>query len=253
MRVNLERVQELLAVQPAVDSDRGGQPPAELCQGIELEALRFAYSDAERPVLEGASASLPAGACVGLMSPSGSGKSTLVDLLLRFYDPDAGCIRVDGQDLRDIALPAWRARIALVSQDIVLFRGSILDNIRYARPQASRREIESAASSAQLGALLERLPDGLDTPLGEQGARLSGGERQRIAIARALLCDPLLVILDEATSAVDAQTEAAILAEVQALFPTRTRLLISHREAVLTHCDRQLSLVDGRLVVTGQS
>jgi len=247
VRVSLERVAVLNEAQPAVCSTGSVVLPHESPLEVRFEDVSFCYPGETTPVLAGASARLPGGACCGVRGPSGSGKSTLVDLLLRHYDPDAGAIRVGGHDLRQLELAAWRQRVALVAQDIVLFRASIADNIRYARPLASDAEVREAARRAQLDELLARLPEGLDTPVGERGARLSGGERQRIAIARALLQDPLLVILDEATSAIDAAAEAAVIAELEALFPRTTRLVISHREAPLAQAGLVLTMARGVL------
>ena len=154
---------------------------------------------------------------------------------------------MDGVDIREFGLGDWRRRIALVAQDIVLFRGSVLDNIRYARPDASDEEVRQAVRRAQLDALVARLPEGLDTPVGERGMRLSGGEKQRIAIARALLQQPLLVILDEATSAVDIEIEREVLQAVDELFGDCTRLLISHRQSALDNCGYLLAIEGGKL------
>jgi ATP-binding cassette subfamily B protein len=171
----------------------------------------------------------------------------VVDLILRHYDPQQGRILADGIDIREFRLGDWRSRIALVAQDIVLFRGSLLDNIRYARHEAAEEAVQAAVRRARLEPLVERLPRGLHSLVGERGTTLSGGERQRIAIARALLQDPLLVILDEATSAVDEEVEREVLAAVDELFGDRTRLLISHRPSALAHCELLLSIDDGQL------
>ncbi|MFO7553418.1 MAG: ABC transporter ATP-binding protein [Haliea sp.] len=247
VQVSLDRVRYLLDAPPDVDAGGAVEPPQQLRQGIVLDAVSFHYPLHDEDVLQGASLEIPAGSSIGLQSPSGSGKTTIVDLLLRHYDPQAGTILVDGINLRQFDLGLWRSRIALVAQDIVLFRGSIRDNIRYARPDATDVEVEEAAQRARLGELAQRLPLGLDTPVGDRGTRLSGGERQRIAIARALLQRPLLVILDEATSAVDRDVEQEVLAMVDEVFSGQTRLLISHRDSALAHCDGRLSIVDRKL------
>lgn len=249
VQVSLERVRYLLDAPPDVAAGGTAVPPERLQQGIALDAVSFHYPLHDDDVLQGATLDIPAGSSIGLQSPSGSGKSTLVDLLLRHYDPQAGTIRVDGVNLREFDLGLWRSRIALVAQDIVLFRGSIRDNIRYARPEASDAEVDEAAQRARLGEFAERLPQGLDTPVGDRGTRLSGGERQRIAIARALLQQPLLVILDEATSAVDQEVEQDVLAMVNQVFAEQTRLLISHRDSALASCDGRLSIVDRKLEI----
>lgn len=249
VQVSLERVRYLLDAPPDVAAGGTAVPPERLQQGIALDAVSFHYPLHDDDVLQGATLDIPAGSSIGLQSPSGSGKSTLVDLLLRHYDPQAGSIRVDGIELREFDLGLWRSRIALVAQDIVLFRGSIRDNIRYARPDASDAAVDEAAQRARLGEFAERLPQGLDTPVGDRGTRLSGGERQRIAIARALLQQPLLVILDEATSAVDQEVEQDVLAMVNQVFAEQTRLLISHRDSALASCDGHLTIVDRKLEI----
>jgi ATP-binding cassette subfamily B protein len=247
VQVCLERVRYLMDAAP--DVVPGGQrvPGAGMRGALELQDVSFRYPGSDQYILQRATVSLPAGCSVGIYSPSGSGKTTLVDLLLRHYEPDAGRILVDQIDIREFGLGDWRRRIALVAQDIVLFRGSVLDNIRYARPDASDDEVHQAVRRAQLDALVERLPQGLDTPVGERGTRLSGGEKQRIAIARALLQQPLLVILDEATSAVDVEVEREVLQAVAELFADRTRLVISHRQSALDRCSHLLAIEGGQL------
>ena len=247
VQVCLERVRYLVEATPDVQAQGRRRPDASLAGELALESISFRYPGSGEFILRQAACTIPAGSKVAVGSPSGSGKTTLVDLLLRHYDPVAGAIRIDGVDIRDFSLGDWRRHVALVAQDIVLFRGSVLDNIRYARPEASDEEVLQAVSSAQLDGLVARLPQGLDTPVGERGARLSGGERQRIAIARALLQRPLLVVLDEATSAVDLETEREVLAAVDRLFPRCTRLLISHRQAALDECDFRLTIAAGQL------
>ncbi len=247
VQVCLERVRYLVEAAPDVKPCGRRVPDAGMRGALALEAVSFRYPGSEQDILQQATVSLPAGCSVGIYSPSGSGKTTLVDLLLRHYEPGAGRILVDGVDIREFGLGDWRRRIALVAQDIVLFRGSVLDNIRYARPDASDEEVRQAVRRAQLDTLVARLPEGLDTPVGERGTRLSGGEKQRIAIARALLQQPLLVILDEATSAVDIEIEREVLQSVDELFGNCTRLLISHRQSALDNCGYVLAIEDGKL------
>jgi len=247
VQVCLERVRYLVEAAPDVKPCGRRVPDAGMRGALALEAVSFRYPGSEQDILQQATVSLPAGCSVGIYSPSGSGKTTLVDLLLRHYEPGAGRILVDGVDIREFGLGDWRRRIALVAQDIVLFRGSVLDNIRYARPDASDEEVRQAVRRAQLDTLVARLPEGLDTPVGERGTRLSGGEKQRIAIARALLQQPLLVILDEATSAVDIEIEREVLQSVDDLFGNCTRLLISHRQSALDNCGYVLAIEDGKL------
>lgn len=247
MTVSLNRVMELRNEQISVQADAEPLPLPKRGGQIELRALCFSHRDNAAPILDAVNLNIPGGAKVAISGPSGAGKSTLIDLLQRHYDPQAGEIRLDGIDLRRCDLAQLRRRIAVVSQDIVLFRGSVAENIRYAAPHSSDEQVLAAVIQARLGSLVEQLPQGIDTPLGERGQQLSGGQRQRIAIARALLQQPSVLVLDEATSAVDVETEQEIIASVDALFGDRTRILISHRDSTLARADIHLHLAQGRL------
>jgi ATP-binding cassette subfamily B protein len=249
MTVSLDRVMELRLQAPAVTSPPQPRPiPERLTGEIVLDGVTFAYPDRPQPVLDRASARFPAGSKVALSGPSGVGKTTVIDLILRYFDPQKGRILLDGIDLRELDLGELRRRVVVVSQDIVLFRGSLADNIRYACPNATDAEVAEAAGKAQLAELIASLPQGLDTPLGERGAQLSGGQRQRVAISRALLQNPAVLILDEATSAVDEAVEAQVIAAVDRLFAGRTRILISHRASALARADVHLRLENGQFV-----
>ncbi|MQU41982.1 ABC transporter ATP-binding protein [Pseudomonas helleri] len=245
MTVSLGRVMELRGEQPAVVSPSNPEPlPDE--GDLRFEAVHFSHPG--RPsTLNGINAHIPYGSKVALSGGSGVGKSTLVDLLQRHHDPQSGRVLLGGVDLRELDLLTLRRRIAVVSQDIVLFRGSLADNLAYAVPGASREAVAAVARLAQLDSLIADLPEGLDSPLGERGQQLSGGQKQRIAIARALLQDPLILVLDEATSAVDEATEREVIEAIDRLFARRTRILISHRPSTLANADLCLHLQGGQL------
>jgi len=250
MTVSLGRVMELRGEEATIVSPAVPRPMPVVGE-LRLENLHYAWPGRVQPVLQNVQAVIPAGLKVALSGPSGVGKSTLIDLLQRFYDPDQGRILLDGVDLRELDLHALRRRVAVVSQDIVLFRGSLADNLAYSAPESTREAIEKAARAAQLDSLVASLPEGFDSPLGERGQQLSGGQKQRIAIARALLQDPLILVLDEATSQVDESTEREVIAAIDRLFAGRTRLLISHRTSTLAAADLHLELQDGQMRVRG--
>ncbi|AKA23497.1 ABC transporter ATP-binding protein [Pseudomonas chlororaphis] len=245
MSVSLGRVMELRGEAPGVTTP---QEPAPMPRGGELHFHDVHFSHPGRPsTLSGIEARIPYGLKVALSGGSGVGKSTLIDLLQRHHDPQSGQVLLDGVDLRRLDLCELRRRIAVVSQDIVLFRGSLADNLAYSVPDAPRAAVAEVARLAQLQSFIESLPEGLDSPLGERGQQLSGGQKQRIAIARALLQDPLILVLDEATSAVDESTEREVIEAIDRLFAGRTRILISHRPSTLADADLRFELVDGVL------
>jgi len=203
------------------------------------------------PVLFNISAEIPAGALVALVGPSGAGKSTLASLVPRLYDVDDGTIRVDGNDVRDLTQDSLRRAIGVVSQDPHLFHTTVGDNLRYARPDATQEEIEAACRAAQIHDVIASLPDGYDTLVGERGYRFSGGEKQRVAIARMLLKDPCIVILDEATSHLDSENEALVQQALTGALEGRTSIVIAHRLSTITAADVILVLEEGRLVERG--
>ncbi|MFS2197902.1 ABC transporter ATP-binding protein [Pseudomonas sp. Pseusp3] len=245
MTVSLGRVMELRGEQPTVLTPARPRP---MPTGGDLwfDSVHFAHPG-RQSTLRGIEARIPYGLKVALSGGSGVGKSTLIDLLQRHHDPQSGRVLLGDVDVRELDLFQLRRRIAVVSQDIVLFRGSLADNLAYAVPDASREAIAEVARLAQLDSLIESLPEGLDSPLGERGQQLSGGQKQRIAIARALLQDPLILVLDEATSAVDEATEREVIDAIDRLFAGRTRILISHRPSTLADADLRFELLDGVL------
>jgi len=246
MTVSLGRVMELRGEEPTVFSPATPKPFPTSGE-LRFDAVHFSHPG--RPsTLSGIEATIPYGLKVALSGGSGVGKSTLIDLLQRHHDPQFGRVLLGEVDLRELELFELRRRIAVVSQDIVLFRGSLADNLAYAVPDASREAIAEVARLAQLDSLITSLPEGLDSPLGERGQQLSGGQKQRIAIARALLQDPLILVLDEATSAVDEATEREVIEAIDRLFAGRTRILISHRPSTLADADLRFELLDGVLI-----
>ena len=217
---------------------------------VRFEDVSFGYSS-QRGILHGVSFEIPAGKTVAVVGPSGSGKSTLARLLFRFYDPDAGRITIGGEDIRGVSQHSLRACIGVVPQDTVLFNDTIYYNIAYGRIDASREEVERAARMAHLDAFIGHLPDGYQTLVGERGLKLSGGEKQRIAIARALLKDPLIMIFDEATSSLDSGSEQAILSAIREVAARRTALVIAHRLSTITDADEILLLDHGQVKERG--
>jgi len=240
-----ERLMEAFSEAPEPD-DAGAPPIGPVAGDICFEGVRFGYPG--RPlVLKGTDLSIQAGETVAITGENGSGKSTLIHLLMRFADPDAGRIRVDGTDTRAVSIVSLRAQIGLVAQNVLLLNGTVRDNIAYGRPNASAAEIDAAAVAAQARDFIQRLPQGYDTLIGDQGIRLSGGQRQRIALARALLKDPPILVLDEATAMFDPEGEAAFIEECGAVLADRTVILITHRPASLALADRVLRMRHGRI------
>ncbi|GAA4135576.1 ABC transporter ATP-binding protein/permease [Actinomadura keratinilytica] len=217
-------------------------PPA-----VTFTGVRFAYPGSDRPALDGVGFQCPAGRTTALVGPSGAGKSTLLALLQRHHDPDAGAVLLDGVDIRELSLTALRRSIAVVSQDVYLFAASIADNLRLADPDATDRRLVAACRDAGIHDEIAALPDGYATVLGERGATLSGGQRQRLALARALLCDAPILVLDEATSAVDERREHQITEALRRAARGRTCLIVAHRLAAVRHADRIVVLDRGRV------
>ncbi|MEU8205826.1 ABC transporter ATP-binding protein [Streptosporangium sp. NPDC049046] len=218
---------------------------------LTFDEVLFGYPGRERPALDRFTLDIAPGERVALVGRSGAGKTTVASLLLRFFDPDAGCVSVNGVDVRDLPLERVRALVAVVSQDTYLFHGTVRRNLALARPEATDDRLEAAARAAQAHDFITALPDGYDTVVGERGLKLSGGERQRIAIARALLKDAPILVLDEATSAVDAANEAAIQHALDTLSGGRTTLMIAHRLSTVQGADRVIVMAEGRIQEAG--
>jgi ATP-binding cassette subfamily B protein len=248
-----ERLLELLATEPQIRAPR--EPialPSPPRGRIAFDDVTFHYpSRPATAALDRFSLAVEPGEVVALVGPSGAGKTTVFQLLLRFYDPSSGRVLVDGVDAREAEPRELRGRIAVVAQDPVIFAASVLDNVRYGRPEASERDVEDALQMANASDFVERLPQGMATPLGERGVKLSGGQKQRVAIARAILADRAILLLDEATSALDAESEKAVQLALERLMRGRTTLVIAHRLATVKSSHRIVVMDQGRIVSTG--
>jgi len=248
-----ERLQELLR---ATDGVRDPANPAPLPRPVRgeigFDQVRFFYpSRPETPALDDVTLTVAPGETVALVGPSGAGKTSVIQLIQRFYDPEAGQITLDGIPLNTMARSEFRKALALVPQDPVIFAASARDNIRFGRPDATDAEVESAARAAAAHDFIAALPKGYDTFVGERGVMLSGGQKQRIAIARAILRDAPVLLLDEATSALDAESERAVQDAVDAMAQTRTTIIVAHRLATVKKADRIVVMDQGRIVATG--
>ncbi|MEL6437860.1 MAG: ABC transporter ATP-binding protein [Cyanobacteria bacterium J06621_8] len=247
---SITRVMDLLDSPIAIHPGEAALPKSTVQGVISLDNIIFAYNQRE-PIITNLSLQIPAGQTIAIVGATGSGKSTLVKLLLRLYEAQSGSITLDGQDIRDIVLWDLRRSIGLVSQDVFLFHGTVRENICYGSPDATISQIQSAAKIAEAHQFINQLPQGYDTVVGERGQKLSGGQKQRIAIARAVLKDPPILVLDEATSAVDNETEAAIARSLEKITKNRTTIAIAHRLSTIRHADRIYVMDYGQLIEQG--
>ncbi len=248
--VNVERLFGLLGEKPAIDDAPDARVLAVDKGEVGFHNVHFAYRK-DRPILQNVSFSIPAGHTVAVVGASGAGKSTLARLLFRFFDVDKGCITIDGQDIRDVTQDSLRAAIGVVPQDTVLFNDTLYRNLAYGRPEATEAEVHHAAKQAHLDDFIRSLPEGYETKVGERGLKLSGGEKQRVAIARVLLKNPPLLILDEATSSLDSISEQAILEALNEVSRQRTTLVIAHRLSTVRDADTILVMDQGQIVESG--
>ena len=244
----LDRI-ELILQERVDDGDSGGAPLSQLRGEVELEDVWFSYGD--EPVLRGVNLKVKPGLTVALVGPSGAGKSTTLDLLMRFHDPKQGRVLVDGKDLRTVCMDDYRKHTAVVSQQPFLFNASIRDNIAYGKPGCTQTEIEEAAKAANIHDFIQKMPQGYDTLAGERGCNLSGGQMQRITIARAIVRDPAILFLDEATSSLDSENEELVQRALDNLRRGRTSFVIAHRLSTISSADLIVVMEQGRIVEMG--
>ena len=249
----LDRILDLLEVDKELPTSADAMKVSKLSTAghVELENVSFSYPNTEQEVISNISLEVKPGNTVALVGKSGAGKTTLTNIIARFYDPSSGRVRIDGRDLRDIELNSYRQLLGIVEQDVFLFDGTIRENIGYARRNASDKEIQHSAIMAAADSFIQRLPKGYESRIGERGVKLSGGQRQRIAIARAICADPKILILDEATSNLDSESEQMIQQSLKTLLKNRTSFVIAHRLSTIQQADLIIVLDEGRIVEQG--
>jgi len=249
--VSLDEIFSILDFQEHLGDAQDAQEITQVKGDVTFENVKFRYEDRSRPILDGVSLDVKAGQTLAIVGPSGSGKTTMMALVMRFYDPHEGVIRLDGKDIRTLKQRSLRRNIGTVLQDPLLFNDTVRNNIAYGRPEATMQEVEQAARAANAHSFISQLPDKFETMVGERGGRLSVGERQRVAIARALLKNPPILVLDEATSSLDAESEALVQEALDRLMKGRTTFVIAHRLATVVNADRIIVLKNGRIDESG--
>lgn len=248
----LERVFHILDTEPTVKESPNAKKIEKISGDVEFKNISFAYAEKDGDVVKNINLKVNAGEVIALVGPSGAGKTTFVNLIPRFYDVTKGEILIDGNDIRDVTFKSLRSQLALVTQETILFSGSIKDNIAYGKENATDKEIEEAAKAANAFDFVSMFPSGFGTIIGERGVRLSGGQKQRISIARAILRNPRILILDEATSSLDTESERLVQEALEHLMKNRTTFVIAHRLSTIMHADRIIVLDDGKIVDIGK-
>jgi ATP-binding cassette, subfamily B, bacterial len=246
----ISKLDDLLATRPTVEEAADAEPLPPIEGAVALEDVSFGY-DPAKPVLRDVDLKIAAGETMAFVGPTGAGKSTIAKLVTRFYDPTDGSITIDGHDLRDVTIDSLRRQLGVVPQEPFLFAGTIRDNIAFARPEATDEEVDEAVRRVGLTELVERLPEGVHTPVHERGVSMSSGERQLVALARAFLAGPRVLVLDEATSNLDLKSETKVEAGLDALLEGRTAIIVAHRLSTAMRADRIAVVDDGRILELG--
>ena len=245
------RFREIMDIEPDIADKEGAKTLTDVCGTVEFRDVSFRYEDATEKVLDHVRLNVPAGSYVALVGSSGGGKTTLCSLIPRFYDVTGGSVCIDGNDVRDVTLQSLRENIGIVQQDVYLFAGTVMDNILYGRPDATREEVIEAARNANAHDFIMELPDGYDTDIGQRGVKLSGGQKQRLSIARVFLKNPRILIFDEATSALDNESERIVQESLETLAKDRTTLVIAHRLSTIRNAERILVLTEDGIAEEG--